>query len=258
MPVFIRILKFLSFPLLYWQAFKLFLMIHLHFLISLMSIMTMGQNVQNGIDDVSLAEFVTSPSSVSETVLPESINIPVPFFSQAPLGDWNDPWQEACEEASVLLAANYFYIHNWDAGQFGEQILGLIEWEKQNLGVYVDTNMEQTAKILNEYLKLRAIVYSNPDLYQVKRILAGGHLIIMAFDGTKLNNPNYLNGGPGYHVILIKGYTADNRIITHDVGTSRGNDYIYDWATINSAMHDLSDPIENGAKKMIEILPPEG
>lgn len=30
----------------------------------------------------------------------DSINLAVPFTSQAPTGDWSEPWQNACEEAS--------------------------------------------------------------------------------------------------------------------------------------------------------------
>ena len=36
--------------------------------------------------------------------LPEEINLPVPFTPQAPHANWELPYQEACEEAAVLMS----------------------------------------------------------------------------------------------------------------------------------------------------------
>ena len=38
---------------------------------------------------------------------PKQASIRVPFTSQAPYKDWDDPYQEACEEASVIMV-DYF------------------------------------------------------------------------------------------------------------------------------------------------------
>ena len=38
-----------------------------------------------------------------ETTLPDKFDIKVSFASQAPLGDWSMPYQEACEETSAFL-----------------------------------------------------------------------------------------------------------------------------------------------------------
>src|SRR5690606_17648726 len=44
---------------------------------------------------------------MTEIPLPNQVNLDVPFYSQAPEGDWSLPWQEACEESSLLLAHAY-------------------------------------------------------------------------------------------------------------------------------------------------------
>lgn len=188
---------------------------------------------------------------------PASLNLKAPFFAQAPLGNWDYPWQEACEEASVLLAANEYFGHQWTAEQFNQQILQIVDWENKTFGDYKHTTMAETSQMLNQYLKLDSKIHENPDLDTIKQILADGHFIILPFAGKEVGNPYYNNGGPNYHVILVKGYTADNELITHDVGTKHGGNYVYDWGTIDAALHDYSDPIDSGAKRIIEVFPPQ-
>lgn len=196
------------------------------------------------------------PFQASVNQLPEELNLNVPFYSQAPFSNWDYPWQEACEEASMLLAANEYFDHNWTREQFNEELLALIAWEKERFGYYEHTNVAEIVEILKEYLGVEALVHENPSFEDVAGILAQGHLIVMTFAGKELNNPNYTNGGPVYHAMLIKGYKAGRKIITHDVGTRRGEDYVYSWEKIYNSLHDYSEPIEDGAKLMIEILPP--
>ena len=190
--------------------------------------------------------------------LPISLNLEVPFYTQAPFSNWDYPWQEACEEASALLVANTYLNHNWTKEQFNQQILSLVDWEKKTFGDYKHTDVRQTEQILNEYLGLKTIIHETPTYDDVKEILSKGHLIIMTFGGKHLNNPNYKNGGPNYHAMVIKGYNdVGQKIITNDVGTRNGENYVYTWTTINNSLHDYDEPIESGAKRIIEVLPPE-
>lgn len=188
--------------------------------------------------------------------IPPSLNLKMTFYSQAPFGNWSMPWQEACEEASVLLVANAYYNKNWTRTQFNDQILNLVDWQNKHFGNYMDTNMAHTGQMLEQVLGLKSITHENPSLADVKTILNKGHLIIMPFAGKKLGNPNYTNGGPVYHVLVIKGYKEGEKVITADVGTRNGEDYVYKWGILQNAMHDFAKPIENGAKRMLEVLPP--
>ena len=192
---------------------------------------------------------------IEEVEIPEELNLKVPFYSQAPFSNWDYPWQEACEEASILLAANEYFDHNWSREEFNEEILKLVEWEKERFGYYEHTSVGEIVETLKEYLKLDAVIHEDPSFEDVQRILVQGHLIVMTFAGKELGNPNYTNGGPVYHAMLIKGY-KEGKIITHDVGTRRGEDYVYSWETIYNSLHDYSEPISEGEKIMIEILPP--
>ncbi|MCX6734867.1 MAG: C39 family peptidase [Candidatus Peregrinibacteria bacterium] len=189
-------------------------------------------------------------------VVPKELNLAMTFYSQAPFVDWSEPWQNACEEASILLVANTYFNHNWTKEEFRDEILALVKWENKTFGDYKSTNAQQITKMLDEVYNLKSIIHTSPTFADVQKIIDNGHLIIMTFDGRKLGNPFFTNGGPDYHSLVIKGYKEGEKVITEDVGTQHGENYVYAWKTIENANHDYATPISNGAKMMIEVLPP--
>jgi len=202
------------------------------------------------------AVTAATQQAVQPIQIPSELNFSMAFYSQAPAGDWNEPWQNACEEASALLVANTYYHHNWTRDEFKAQILELVDWENKTFGDYKSTNAEQIVQMLHDELGLKAVIHQDPEFVDVEKVLAQGHLIIMTFDGRQLHNPYYTNGGPDYHAMVIKGYKAGQKVITEDVGTQHGENYVYAWTTLQNALHDYTKPIENGSKVMIEVLPP--
>jgi len=187
----------------------------------------------------------------------KELNIDLPFYSQAPLGNWDFPWQEACEEASVILVANLYNHLNLNVEDFNTELLRLVNWETEYFGTYLDTNVDQVAEILDLQYGLKSIIHENPTYEDIEIILNQGNLIIAPFAGKLLGNPNFRNGGPLYHMLVIKGYNAEkNQIVTHDVGTRNGADYVYSWEVISNALHNWNkDDILLGEKKIIEVLP---
>lgn len=188
--------------------------------------------------------------------LPKELNLSMPFYSQAPFGNWDYPWQEACEEASVLLVANAYYDYQWSKEEFRDEILRIIEWEMETYGSYEHTDIDQTSRMMNEHLRLRTVIYDNPKYEDLQRMLANGHLVVITFSGKELGNPFYTDGGPVYHAMVLKGYKEGEKLIFHDVGTRRGEDYVYTWDTISKSMRDWAEPISKGEKRVIEVLPP--
>lgn len=197
------------------------------------------------------------PRPTETKTAPEELNIYITFYSQAPYANWDYPWQEACEEASVLLVANAFNSMELERDAYNAELLRLVEWEKEYFGSYEHTTVEQTAEMINIQYDLETIIHENPTFEDIKKIIADGHLIIAPFAGKLLGNPNFRNGGPVYHMLVIKGYNeSEMQIITHDVGTKNGEDYVYDWSVIENALHDWHNTdITLGAKKIIEVLP---
>lgn len=202
----------------------------------------------------SLTPIPVTSESVSD--LPANLNLKAAFFSQAPYGNWDYPWQEACEEASILIIANEYLDKNWDTAQFNQEILKLVDWQNEKFGDYQHTTMAQTAEMLEANYGLKSILHDNPTLEDLKRILAKGHFIVLPLAGRELGNPYFTNGGPPYHAVTLKGYKDNGKLIVHDVGTKRGEDYVYPWPVIDYALHDYADPIYKGMRRIIEVLPP--
>jgi hypothetical protein len=190
--------------------------------------------------------------------LPTSLNIEVPFYTQAPHANWDYPWQEACEEASVLLVANVFNKMNLNVDAYNTELLRLVSWETGYFGSYEHTDVSQTAEMIEINYDLETRIHENPTFEDIQKILNEGHLIVAPFAGKLMFNPNFRNGGPNYHMIVIKGYNAETmQLVTHDVGTRNGENYVYDWSVLENALHDWhDDDITLGEKKLIEIFPP--
>jgi len=202
---------------------------------------------------------VSQPPPLEERVvkppveaLPKEINFNVPFFVQAPDTDWSLPWQEACEEAAITLAYHYASGKAVDKEQFKNELLGLIDWENEHFGDYKHTNITQTAEMLKGYFKFADFrILDNPSAEDIKRELAQGHIIVAPFAGRELKNPFYKGEGPLYHMMVLRGYDEKN-FITNDVGTKRGENFIYPYERIMNAMHEWNDTdINLGAKRVI-------
>ncbi len=190
--------------------------------------------------------------------LPEALNIQVSFYSQAPFSNWDYPWQEACEEASIALVANLYLEKNWTREEFNAELLRLVDWQMERFGAYEHTTVAQTVQMIESNYGLQTKLVENPSFEDLQKSIQSGHLIVAPFAGKKLNNPNFSNGGPVYHMLVIKGYDANTQqVVTHDVGTRNGEDYVYDWSVIREALHDWHDEnIEWGTAQWIEVLPP--
>ena len=192
-----------------------------------------------------------------EPELSPTLNIEMPFYSQAPHANWDYPWQEACEEASILLVANLYKDLDLDLEEFNTELLRLVDWEVDYFGAYEHTSVEQTVLMMEINYGLGSVIHEDPSFEDIQTILNNGHLIVAPFAGKLLENPNFRDGGPTYHMTVIKGYDAEKQqIVTHDVGTRNGANYVYSWETIEKSLHDWhpSDMLL-GDKLIIEVIP---
>jgi len=196
--------------------------------------------------------------AVPQSVLPSEVNIDVPFYPQAPDGNWNLPWQEACEEASAILAYYAAVQKPLTKDLFKQELQNLFEWENKRFGSYKDTTIEQTAQMIREYWRYDQVkVIESPTTDRIKQEVALGHLLIAPFSGHDIKNPFYSRQGPYYHMMVIKGYDAKN-FITNDVGTRKGADYRYPFEHLMSALHDWDPKDIRMGKRRIIILDSKG
>jgi hypothetical protein len=186
--------------------------------------------------------------------LPDSINLDVPFYPQAPDADWGLPWQEACEEASITLAYYYAMNEELTKEEFKTDVLRLVDWQKEKFGDYIHSTVDQTMQMLEGYYGCTGCrVLEDPTIKDMKKELAAGHVIVAPFAGRMLGNPFYSGEGPYYHMMVLKGYD-EKHFITNDVGTKRGLNFIYPYATIMNALHDyLPTTIETAPARVIVI-----
>lgn len=197
----------------------------------------------------------TDPRTISIIKIKDKLDYQVPFSPQAPFGNWDLPYQEACEEASAIMAARYFMGQSLDNTIMNEEILKLVLWQKKYFGYYEDTTAKETAQIIREYFGLKAEVSSDVSVENIKKELNRGKLIIIPASGRELNNPYFSGEGPFYHMLIIRGYDRD-KFITNDPGTKRGEGFEYTYDSLINAVHDWTgskEKINQGAKVMIVV-----
>lgn len=192
-------------------------------------------------------------------ILPISKKIVVPFTSQAPQGNWQEPWQNACEEASIVMIQNFYKDEGLTPEKARQQILAVFTLKKTTAPASKDESIERIVEIINSgNLNWQARVVNDPDLTAMKDELAANHPIIAPVYAPLLNNPNYTSPGPSYHVIVITGYDdAKGEFITNDPGTEEGKSYRYPYQVLLGAIHDYlaNKDYTAGAKRVLFTKP---
>lgn len=173
--------------------------------------------------------------------LPEKLILDVPFISQAPHSNWDDPYQEACEEASMIMVYNYLQgINSISKEEVDKQILDLVAYQN-SIGLTYDINTSEMKEVIKEFYNLESTIITEKsiNIESFKNTLNNGYPIIIPAQGQQLNNPNFTNGGPEYHMLVVKGYDDKKQeFITNDPGTRNGENYTYSYDTIMDAIHD--------------------
>lgn len=200
---------------------------------------------------------VPEPAVVVATqtpTLPATIQLKVPFMSQAPLKVWDAVTQETCEEASLLMALAF--VRGTSLGTPAEQDVTVraLAQRVEDLGYPVDVTVEELGVIAKGEYGLTPTIVDNPTAEDLKRFLAGGEAVILPAAGKLLENPNFTNGGPKYHMLVLTGYVGDN-FVTNDPGTRLGERFVYPVDRLMNAIHDWngSAPIEQGAKRVLVL-----
>lgn len=185
----------------------------------------------------------------------------VPFTSQAPLGEWTDSrQQDGCEEASILIAGSWAtQVEIGNADEALQKIIRLSELSEEMFGSFHDSSASDTLKLYQKYWELQTgtVVY-DIELEDIKKVLAKGQLVIVPADGRLLNNPNFTNGGPDRHMLVIIGYDdKSGYFVTNEPGTRKGKNYRYTYEVMMNAINDYPTgnhlPITTTQKAMIVI-----
>ncbi len=218
-------------------------------------------NLEEYVNRAELAVIIDRTLEYIETgtveVLPTALELSVPFTAQAPAGDWSMPYQEACEEASLVMTQFFLSGETLNTATADTEILKVLAWEEEN-NYGIDVGAEDMLAIASGVYGLDGQVYYDEDVTveSIKRFLSEGHPVIIPAAGQVLNNPNYRGDGPPYHMIVLIGFN-ETGFITNDPGTRYGASYEYSYATIESAIHDWTgskSTVEADGRKAIIVL----
>lgn len=183
-------------------------------------------------------------------------NLSVPFTSQAPFGNWRAPYQDFCEEASIVMAAHFARGLGITPNIADAEMQIIKKYEELVFGRYKDTSIEETAMVLKNLFGIKNIatkeVFSTAD---IKKELNLGNIVIAPAAGRLLRNPYFTPPGPLYHMLVIRGYDdTKNVFITNDPGTRRGSGHLYSQNTLFSALHDWNSGNVLSGKKMVAVV----
>lgn len=241
-----------------WKQKSLLLLVVALVYVSLLVLLLRDRYQELTSDSVSSTEpierVVPVEKEVVEVEVPAEKNLDVPFLVQAPFGVWDELHGEACEEASLIMARYFITGKGFESLESADaEIKSLIAWETDR-GYKVDVSVSELKAIASGYYNLSGgRVIENPTVEIIKKEIAAGRPVIVPAAGRMLGNPNFTSPGPPYHMLVIRGYTADE-FITNDPGTRNGEGYKYSYQVLVDAMHDWNGStatIESGPKRVL-------
>jgi hypothetical protein len=180
-----------------------------------------------------------APAKIQTTMssLPSSYKIQsVPFTTQAPYGVWDKIHNEACEEASMVMAYAWAKNINLTQAVAEQEIQKLSAWGLEKYASY-DTSAKDTAAMALANYGLKSKLINNPSPEEIKKELLQNRIVVMGMAGMKLQNPYFKSPGPVYHMFVITGYDKTGFIV-NDPGTKRGKDFHYSYQNIKDSAHD--------------------
>lgn len=202
------------------------------------------------------------PTVILESGLPNKHLIKTAFVPQAPEKNWDQPWQDACEEASLLIVDSYYQNINEVSVQAAKDgILDMIKFEDTKSYTY-DMTINQMATVGTDYLGYKSEIINNPTIDQIKKYISQNIPVIITANGKTLYQENkyFKSGGPYYHSAVILGYDDDKKqFIVHDVGTQFGAYFKYSYDLLMESIHDFpesgkKEDINNGEKRVLILL----
>lgn len=204
--------------------------------------------------------IIPKPTQILPSGLPNYHLIKTAFIPQAPDKNWDQPWQDACEEASLLTV--YYYYHNQQPtiAQMKAKIIDMITYENQ-YGWGISIDLDKMKQISDKYLGYSSEIISNPTIEDIKKYISKDIPVVVPAAGKMLYKENkfFNDSGPLYHALVIVGYDdSQKKFIVHDVGTQHGANFRYTYTLLMDSIHDLpasgdDKDILKGSKKILII-----
>lgn len=178
------------------------------------------------------------PKVAKIATIPDSFILRVPFSTQAPTNNWIR--NKDCEETSLAMV-DAFLKGNTESNiaSFPAQatIDSLKKWEDVNLGYNADTGASATTKMAEGALGLKIKTIQDFTETDLKIEIMKGLPILLPINAKLLGSSQYLENGPTYHMIVIRGF-REHTFIVNDPGTNTGDANEYSFKTLQKAAAD--------------------
>lgn len=197
----------------------------------------------------------TSPTEENAPNIPTKHLLAMPFYSQAPFADWDEIHEDMCEEASLLNGGLYLIGKKPSLADYDQELFKLKTLEERQFGVWKSNPIADIQKLSDAYFegKIESKIIDNPTARQIETEIAAGHPVIIPLAGRDIGNPNYRQPGPIYHMLVVKGYD-EKFFITNDVGTRKGDSYVYRKEVIMRNMFDWNEKDIHLGEKRVLVL----
>ncbi len=199
----------------------------------------------------------TAAPTPTPTPIPASLFIKgVPYTVQSPFNQWgpNDPHQEYCEAAAVLMVGRFYRGDKYPNDKIppadaDSAMAQMVQWERSTWPGVLDLPFDKVGEVGHHFYNMTPATTS-VSLDNVKAALASGKPVLI---------PVMTHGGPGgsmiapfygtvnvYHVIVLTGYDGDF-VYANDAGFSQGQNYKYAWSTLQVAIQAQQARLQQGA-----------
>lgn len=207
--------------------------------------------------ETATSTIIPKPTTILETGVPDYFLNKTAFIPQAPEKNWDQPWQDACEEAAILTVKYYFDDKTPDTATLLADYKILLEKSNSH-----DINLAQMSQIASDLYNYDSKIIDNPNVDTIEKYLSQGHILIAPANGQTLYQENkyFKNGGPLYHAVVILGYDHNKKqFIVHDVGTQFGAYFKYSYDVLMASIHDYPDSknkkdINQGPPRLLLLL----
>jgi len=128
-----------------------------------------------------------------------------------------------------------------------DELLKMVDWEtERNWGNSI--SLAHVQEVAEWYMgnSFSFHIQKEPSIEGIKQTLSAGNPVLVVAYGKSLDNPNFREGGPEYHALIIRGYNQDG-FITNDPGTRNGKEFFYTYDNLMSSIHDWNaGDVEHG------------
>lgn len=179
-----------------------------------------------------------------------TVELPVPYVPQAIDGHWVAPWDESCEESSLLMVENYYAKSILvDPQTAKRRMQSMIDWEMVVFNKYDDTNADETLQLIRAHADFEAHIVQNPTIEAIKSELDAGRPVIAMVDMYQLYAEKDL--GDSFHVLVINGYDeVKKEFIVRDPAREKR---AYGYDRLMKSLHDY-DVITREASGIPTVL----